>query len=477
MNRPRSPAPPNSATRYGGVLLVAQSPVVVEGVRRALTSCPRLVIDTADTFDGVRNRLGEMSPALVLIHLGAANEDALVATLLKEMAIRPHQPSVLILCDSWQIERGITLLNQGATDYLEWPRDSRRLVLLAELMTSRPAPLPTPASPPVTMSDETHELIYTPGSALGRIMDQLTRVAPVQTTVLFQGETGTGKTMLARILHDRSAQCAGPFVEVNCAAVPESLFESELFGHTKGAFTGAVGERMGRIRAAANGTLFLDEIDTLSLTSQAKLLRVLQSGAFEPVGSDAPQKMENVRLVVACNKVLEDEVRAGRFRADLLYRLAVVKFSVPPLREQDPVFFATLVHRFLREFATKARRVISGISPDALAVLQRESWPGNVRQLRNVIERAVALRPGGMIGLDDLPDELRSNEELTPWPDSQTVADPTLTDVKGLAEKSQIVAILRKTQNNRSRTAAELGISRNTLYLKLRQYGLLDRTF
>jgi two-component system response regulator HydG len=444
---------------------------VTEGVARALAPYPRLTLETVDSLAVAENRLWSTSPGLVLIHLGAENEDGRVERLLKALAVQSRPPALVVLGGAGQIQRGLELLKRGAADYLEWPRDARRLALLADLISIRSGrdltTEPHPARPP-----DAHELICTPGSALGRVLEQLKCVAPVQTTVLFQGETGTGKTTLARILHDQSAQCDGPFVEVNCAALPESLFESELFGHTKGAFTSAAGERMGRLRAAANGTLFLDEIDTLSVVSQAKLLRVLQSGEFEPVGSDAPQKLDNVRVVAASNRSLEAEVAAGRFRADLFFRLGVVTFSVPPLREQDPACFAALVHRFVREFAAKARRVITGISPDALAVLQRESWPGNVRQLRNVIERAVALRPGGLIGLEDLPEDMRAKADIPPAA-PQVVAESTLADVRGVAEKAQIVAILRKTRNNRSRAAAELGISRNTLYNKLRQYGLL----
>lgn len=476
MIRPPSPPAPETRLLNGWVLLVSRSHAVVEGVTRTLAPYPRLIVETLESLTGAENRLWSISPSLVLIHLGAENEDVQVEEQLKALAVQSRPPALVILGAAGQTQRGLDLLKQGAADYLEWPRDVRRLALLADLVSIRSERAHGSESHPVHPQGA-HELIYTPGSALGRIMDQLKCVAPVQTTVLFQGETGTGKTTLARILHDHSTQCEGPFIEVNCAALPEGLFESELFGHTKGAFTSAVGERMGRLRAATNGTLFLDEIDTLSVISQAKLLRVLQSGEFEPVGSDVPQKLENVRVVAASNRSLEADVNGGRFRADLFFRLGVVTFSVPPLREQDPTFFAALVHRFIREFATKARRVISGISLDALTILQRESWPGNIRQLRNVIERAVALRPAGMIGVDDLPEDMRAKSELMPPSAPQQVADHSLADVMSVAEKTQIVATLRKTRNNRSRAAAELGISRNTLYNKLRQYGLLDLMF
>lgn len=455
-------------TRNDEILLVSRSSAMVASISQALAPYSHLVVEVVDSLDAAQHRLEVAAPSVALIHLGVEQSDSPLEALVKVMASRSKPPALVILGEAGQIHRGLDLLRHGAADYLEWPRDARRLALLADLLSTRTEP--SSPRPP----DEAPDLIYTPDSALGRILDQLVRVAAVQTTVLFQGETGTGKTMLARTLHDHSAQCDGPFVEVNCAAVPEALFESELFGHTKGAFTSAINERPGRLKSAANGTLFLDEIDTLSLVAQAKLLRVLESRKFESVGSDVSQVVENVRFVAASNRPLEQEVTAGRFRTDLYFRLGVVTFCVPPLRDQAPAFFAALVQRFIREFATKARRGITGITPEALAVLQRESWPGNVRQLRNVIERAVALRPGGMIGLDDLPEAMRGKADLIPHPGPQ---DPTLADVKGSAEKAQIVAILRKTRNNRSRAATELGISRNTLYNKLRQYGLLNMMF
>lgn len=460
----------HDAQWMGGTLLIARSPAVRESVARVLAAHPRLAVESVDTLEAGERRLATTSPDLVLLHFGVVSQDADVERILRANATRSTAPEVVLLGESGQLERGIRLLKQGASDFLEWPREVRRLSLLAALLATR-------RGSDAETDDGLGGLIVTPGSAFARVVEQLECVATVHTSVLLQGETGTGKTMLARLLHDRSLQREGPFVEVNCAAVPETLFESELFGHVKGAFTTALTARQGRLATATNGTLFLDEIDTLSPILQAKLLRVLQSGEYEPVGSDLPQKMDNVRVVAASNKPLEDEVRAGRFRVDLFYRLNVVKLAVPPLREQDPEFFTALVYRFVREFAGRARRTISGVSPEALAALRQHDWPGNVRELRNAIERAVAFRPGGMLRLDDLPDEVRVKAELTLPEPTQVVVDPTLADVKGEAEKCRIVAVLRRTRNNRSRAATELGISRNTLYIKLRQYGLLHVMF
>src|SRR5262249_42272148 len=237
------------------------------------------------------------------------------------------------------------------------------------------------------------------------------------------GETGTGKTRLARLIHELSPRRDQPFLAVNCAALPASLMESEMFGHVRGAFTGADRDRSGKFAEAGSGTLLLDEIDALPLTLQAKLLRVVEERAFEPVGSNKSQAMQ-ARLVVASNRCLEEEAAAGRFRADLYYRLDVVSFFLPPLRDPSDLI-RPLVGPLVAEFAARNGRAVSGVSAEALEALEAYGWPGNIRELRNVVERGVALCPGAQVELEDLPAALRQRvREARPDPAQQPTAIP-----------------------------------------------------
>jgi two-component system response regulator HydG len=297
------------------------------------------------------------------------------------------------------------------------------------------------------------------------VMEQVALVAARETTVLLTGETGTGKTVVARTLHDLSGRRAEPFRVAQCAALAAGLVEDELFGHVKGAFTGAERARPGKLAEAGRGTLLLDDVDTLSPEAQAKLLRAVEAREFEPVGSDRPRRLE-ARLVAASNRPLEEEVRAGRFRPDLFYRLAVVSLRVPPLRER-PEDIPALAVQFLAESAAHNRRPVRRLSAGAMALLCAYAWPGNVRELRNAIEHADVLGKGPEIGPADLPDSVRAAAAGRPRP-----AVP-LASARDEAEWAQIEEALRRTGNNRTRAAAELGIGRRTLYDKLHRLGRL----
>jgi two-component system response regulator HydG len=316
--------------------------------------------------------------------------------------------------------------------------------------------------------------LYDGGAGMDRLMEQVARVAPQETTVLLTGATGTGKTRLASLIHELSPRRTAPFLSVQCGALSATLIESELFGHVRGAFTGADRERAGKFAEAGRGTVLLDEIDALGPPQQAKLLRAVEERVFEPVGSNKTMPIR-ARLLAATNQQLEDAVRVGRFREDLYYRLNVVGFCLPPLRERVGVI-PSMARHFVTEFATRNGRQVHGIATDVIPALQAYDWPGNVRELRNVIERAVALSPNAEIQLADFPEAIRG---LADNPSSAGQAEPasqapeaTLAQVKEKAETARIRAALARNKNNRLRAAAELGISRMTLYKKLSRYGL-----
>jgi DNA-binding NtrC family response regulator len=312
------------------------------------------------------------------------------------------------------------------------------------------------------------------------LREQIKRVVPQDTTLLLTGETGTGKTRLARLIHELSPRRAEPFLVVDCGAVSPNLIESEVFGHIKGAFTGADRDRAGKFAAAGRGTLLLDEINTLPLALQAKLLRAVDDRMFEPVGSERGQPLR-ARLIAASNAPLDIEVAAGRFRADLYFRINVVGFYLPPLRDRRSSI-ATLAQTFLSELAARNRPDVRGLSPEVVRALQEYSWPGNIRELRNVIERAVALCPGPDVELFVLPEAVRrtlGDDEVCEVPDdfgsqSPSFSSMTLAKSKEVAEIIRIKEALARNKNNRLRAASELGISRMGLYKKLHKYGLAE---
>jgi two-component system response regulator HydG len=293
------------------------------------------------------------------------------------------------------------------------------------------------------------------------------RVAPTLSTVLVVGESGTGKELVARAIHTHSPRAQGPFVAVNCTALTESLLESELFGHAKGAFTGAVAAKRGLFEEAQGGTLFLDEIGDVNPKMQAQLLRVLQEGEIRRVGGNEPVKVD-VRVVAATNRELEDEVKAGRFREDLYFRINVVTIRLPPLRER-PSDIDLLIDHFLRKYAQRERRSEAGIAPEAIALLLKHAWPGNVRELENVIERALALAKDGVILPSDLPIEIAGAGGPTTQPIGAAGGEGLVGDRPTLAEleRRYIDLILKETGGNKKRAAEILGIDRRTLYRTL----------
>jgi DNA-binding NtrC family response regulator len=297
-----------------------------------------------------------------------------------------------------------------------------------------------------------------------RLVDLTRRVAKVDSTVLITGESGSGKERVARLLHEESTRAAGPFIAVNCGAITETLLESELFGHARGAFTGATHDRPGLFESANGGTLLLDEVGEVSPGMQVKLLRAIQEREVRRVGENKNRKVD-VRIIAATNRDLALGVAGGAFRQDLYYRLKVVELHVPPLRERrDDIL--PLARVLLAGSALRMKRKISGFTPSTADQLIRYTWPGNVRELENAMERAVALAAGGRVELEDLPEEIR---QACPVP---VVADGTVRPLDAI-EKDYIVAALALNSGNQTRTAEQLKIGSATLYRKLKSYGLI----
>jgi DNA-binding NtrC family response regulator len=352
-------------------------------------------------------------------------------------------------------------MDRGARDVLPFPPEAaklRELVMRCHKVSARSAA-------PRLASAEPAESIVGESSRMLEAFKTIGRVSRSAATVLVRGESGTGKEMVARTIHERSARRQGPFVAVNCAAIPENLLESELFGHEKGAFTGAISRRIGRFERATGGTLFLDEIGDMSLPLQAKILRVLQEREVERVGGSAPVSVD-VRMVAATHRDLEADVRAGRFREDLYYRLAVVTVQLPALRERGDDL-RRLAEHYLDRYAHEYHRPVHGLSAETLAILRAYSWPGNVRQLRNVIESAVLLADGDTLLPCHLPPEVMAADAM-PASHEAMVTLVTLSEL----ERRHIQKVLAVSGGQMNIAADILGIHRNTLRRKLAEYNI-----
>jgi two-component system, NtrC family, response regulator HydG len=361
---------------------------------------------------------------------------------------------VLLVTAYADIREAVGAMRDGAVNYLPKPIDLDELLAIVRQVTGlagSPA-IGLPAEQPLPAN------VVAESPLMKAVFHDAALVAPSESRVLLTGESGVGKEVLADVIHAWSGRSAGPLVKVNCAAIPETLLESELFGHEKGAFTGAVAQRIGRFEQASAGTIFLDEIGDMSPSLQSKLLRVTQDGRFTRVGSNK-ELQTNARILAATNRILEDQVKAGLFREDLFYRLNVVELNIPALRER-PDDILPLAGTFIAEFSNGRAR----FSPAVAAGLKRYPWPGNVRELRNAMERAALLCRGELILLEHLPARVRAAAE-TSEPSPQT--DP---ERLGEIERQAIVQALRKHDFNRTETAKALGISRRALLYKLQRF-------
>jgi two-component system response regulator AtoC len=397
---------------------------------------------------------------------------------MKEILEVDRGASVILMTAFAEVGTAVKAMKDGAFEYVIKPFDIEEIRVLVRRALEIRAMRADIASLRRELSERYGaEGILTDNPRMMELRQTVAKVARSNATVLVEGESGTGKELVAAALHYGSTRVAGPFVKLNCAAVPEGLLESEFFGHEKGAFTGASARRRGRFEQAEGGTLFLDEIGEISMALQVKLLRVLQEREFERVGGSTPIKTD-VRIVAATNRDIEAMVRAGTFRQDLFFRLNVVRLRTIPLRER-PEDIRLLAGHFLDRFAAANGVVIRGFDPAAVECLVAYAWPGNVRELANAIERAVVMSANGIILPEDLPENIgrphERNHDARELPKRDGAEDRPLRELVGEYEAEVIRAALARNGGNRARTAVALGISRRALLYKLQEYGIGGR--
>jgi DNA-binding NtrC family response regulator len=405
------------------------------------------------------------APALAVVDVMLPDMDGV--ELFRQLKARHPDLSAIIMTGHGTIAGAVDAIAAGAFNYVEKPVDTDALLALLSAAGAR--------ARMALENRRLQRLLEKGGAGFGDILTLSPRMrelqllveaaAPTRANVLITGENGTGKELVANAIHARSAVARGPFIKVNCAAIPENLIESELFGHRRGAFTGAVGDRVGLMEQARGGSLLLDEISEMPVQLQAKLLRVLQERAIRPLGGDRVVEVD-FRLLCASNADLREAVSCGEFREDLYYRVNTVTITVPPLRER-PEDIPLLAHASLRRYRELYSRPAAEFSPEALEALRRHWWPGNVRELQHAVERAVLLAPEPVIGVDDLPESLR------PAPAPAVAAPAELVTLEE-AERRAVIRAMEHCDGNKRAAAAVLGIHRPTLYSKLRKYGLID---
>ncbi len=370
---------------------------------------------------------------------------------------------VVIISGHGNVQTAVQATKLGAFDFIEKPLETERVLLAVRNALERKELEEEVGR--LRLRFERHYQMVGSGPATEKVREAIRRSAPTNATVLITGESGTGKELIARAIHGNSNRARHPFVQVNCAAIPEDLIESELFGHEKGSFTGATSKQIGKFEQAHRGTIFLDEVGDMSARTQAKVLRVLQEGEVERVGSAQTIKVD-VRAIAATNKNLEEEIEAGNFREDLYFRLSVIPIISPPLRERS-ADIPELVNHFIEILASEDNLKKKKFSPDAMERLKKYFWKGNIRELRNTIERMVIMSPRDVLGVEDLPDTIRHTSESAATDLSQA---GTLKEFKEMSERSFLVSKLRENNWNISQTAQVIGTPRSNLYKKLEQY-------
>ena len=405
---------------------------------------------------------------LLLLDVWLPGMDGL-EVLARVRTLDPEVP-VVVISGHGSIETAVKAVRMGAQDFVEKPLAlEKTLLVVKNALRQRKLEVENRA---LKEQVEHRWVMVGESPVLHALRADISQAAPSNGRVLIFGENGTGKEVVARTVHALSRRRNQPFVEVNCAAIPEELIESELFGHVKGAFTGAVADRKGKFEAAQNGTIFLDEIGDMSLKTQAKVLRVLQEQVTEPVGSTSRVQVD-VRVLAATNKDLLAEIRAGHFREDLYFRLNVIPIFVPPLRERAEDI-PLLVEHFIADFALEYGRSAKTVTPSAMTRLQTYRWPGNVRELRNVIERVIIMAPGDEINERDLA-FLASDSVAEKPVEEPVVPSVPLHTARDQFERDYILRELAHQQGNISRTAEVLGVERSNLYRKMRAFGIAPR--
>jgi two-component system nitrogen regulation response regulator NtrX len=439
------------------ILVIDDERAVRETFSQILTDEGYLVTTVESGEEGLR-RISEDSLDLVFLDVWLRDRDGL--SILEAARDRLAELPVVMISGHANVETAVRAVRLGAEDFLEKPLSLDRVLLTAKKAIERRSLLAELAS--FRGQSEPEELIGESAS-MRRLKEEIARVAPTDARVLITGESGTGKELIARAIHRRSARADSRLIEVNCAAIPEELIESELFGHVRGSFTGASEDRRGKFEEADGATLFLDEVGDMSARTQAKVLRALQEGRFTRVGGTRPIESD-ARILSATNKNLPSEIRAGRFREDLYFRLAVVPLDVPPLRDRFEDL-STLCRHFLEVASQRLGRRPKPLSPAALDALRAYRWPGNVRELKNLIERLMILSPHPEIGVEDLPAEFRPE-------DGAVAPDAPLREARDDFERRYILAALRRFRGNVTRAAETLQIERSNLYRKLKSYGI-----
>ena len=416
--------------------------------------------------------ISQLNPDLVILDINLPGVDGL--TVLTETSRQNHSPLVIVITAYGSEKVAVEAMKLGAYDYIAKPYEIEDLRLTVARALEK-----------LQLKEENTQLrtelekrtgvgrILGQSAAMRKVFDLIEKVSQSDITVLIQGESGTGKELVAREIHHRSSRLRKPFITMNCAALPENLIESELFGHEKGAFTGAVKQRKGKFELAHEGTIFLDEIGDMSVNTQAKVLRVLQEKKFERLGGSETLEVD-ARIISATHKDLLAEMERANFRQDLYYRLKVIDIVIPPLRERREDI-PVLVDHYIREFAARHNKTVEGFQPDAMKQIMEFHWPGNVRQLVNILERAVVLASRPVLRIEDLPEDLnlRSSfnegflDELMHLPFKQAKERITTHFMKEYLTRK-----LRDNEGNISHTAAELGIHRQSLQMMLRRLGI-----
>ena len=421
----------------------------------------------AETGEEALALLAEETPDLVLLDIWLPGIDGLET--LRRIRENHQEQVVIMMSGHGTIETAVKATKLGAYDFIEKPLSLEKVLISIENALKVNRLVEENRSLKAKMAKE-YEMVGC-STAIQSLKEQIAIAAPTSGWVLITGENGTGKELVARAIHHYSKRSDKPFVEVNCAAIPEELIESELFGHEKGAFTGATAQRKGKFDQAHEGSLFLDEIGDMSLKTQAKILRILQERKFERVGGNRTIEVD-VRVIAATNKDLEEEIQDGHFRQDLYYRLNVLPFHVPPLRERSEDI-PLLAKHFLAYFCSKESREIKTLEQDAIEALTAYNWPGNVRELKNIVERLVIMSPRQTIGFEDLPSSIkRSGNRDSGAKPYLPASGMSLKQARDDFEREFILQKLQENEGNISRTAEAIEMERSNLHRKIKSYGI-----